>query len=124
MDASRQLVATGQVARLPFVCVWDAASCAQLARLDHEEVRGICAVGFNADASRLVAVGMDNTHTVHVWDWRRRVLLATCKGHNALPPAVWGVVWNPNKALDQFVTFGRAPPARAPAPPPPSRHRR
>ena len=55
-------------------------------------MRGIAAVGFCRDAKLLAAVGMDNNHTIFVWDWRRNNILAELKGHTDVPPKVYGVV--------------------------------
>ena len=93
-----------QVGRLPFACVWDPRTCKQRQRLDHDELRGIAAVVFSADAKRLISAGMDNQHTLTVWDWRAAKRLAICKGANNVPPAVWGLVASPT--ADEFISFG------------------
>ena len=49
-------------------------------------------MGFCRDAKLLAAVGMDNNHTIFVWDWRRNKILAELKGHTDVPPKVYGVV--------------------------------
>lgn len=95
ISRARDLVATGQVGRTPHVCVWDPATCRQHARLQHPAVRGITAVGFCRDAKLLAAVGMDNNHTIFVWDWRKNKILAELKGHTDVPPKVYGVVFDP-----------------------------
>ena len=66
LDSSRDYVATGQVGREAWVCVWQASSMQELARLSHVGVRGVAAVGFSASGRLLASVGLDDAHTVHV----------------------------------------------------------
>ena len=117
---AKTLVATGQVCSPtedPFVCVWDTRCAAgdpnqELARLHVGRfARGIIAVGFSADGSKLACVGSDNQHTVFVFDWRSGKLEGEGKGFTGEPPQVFGLVWNPfsvsHGAAEEFVTFGK-----------------
>ena len=48
MHPNREWVATGQLGRRPFVCVWDAITCQQLQRIVHPAgMRGIIALTFS-----------------------------------------------------------------------------
>jgi WD40 repeat protein len=85
--------------------VWDVRELKRIVRLDFPPVRGIVALTFSADGTKLVACGSDDRHTLFVWDWRKNKLLAEVTGQNGTPPQVYGLVWNPN-GLDQFVSFG------------------
>lgn len=107
VSSARDLVASGQVGRTPHVCVWHPADCRQLARLQHPAVRGIAAVGFCRDAELLASVGMDNNHTIFVWNWRQNSVLAELKGHTDAPPKVYGVLFDPFGAnATTFLSYG------------------
>ena len=95
ISQDRTLVATGQVGRTPVVCVWEPATCGEVIRLNFPAVRGICAVGFCRDAKILAAVGMDDNHTIFLWNWAQGKILAEVKGQTDLPPKVYGVVFDP-----------------------------
>ena len=72
---NREWVATGQLGRRPYVCVWDAITTLQLQRIAHPAgMRGVVALGFSrADGGdHLTAVNSDNSHTVMVWRWSTR----------------------------------------------------
>ena len=42
---------------------------------------GVAAMGFNKDGTKLASVGLDQDHSIAIWDWRKAVRLATCPGH-------------------------------------------
>uniref|UniRef100_A0A8B9KPM6 EMAP like 6 n=1 Tax=Astyanax mexicanus TaxID=7994 RepID=A0A8B9KPM6_ASTMX len=77
----KDYAATGQVGRDPAVHVWDVQSlkCLSLLRGFHQ--RGVCALDFSADGKSLVSVGVDDNHTIIVWDWKKGEKLATARGH-------------------------------------------
>ena len=109
LHPNRSVVATGQLGKSPTVCVWDSEDCAQMIELEHEPgVRGIAALAFSPDGRELVSIGMDNRHTVHVWDWMKGELLQEGIGKNGVPPAVYGVKFNQfaESGKEEFVTFG------------------
>ena len=115
---ARSLVATGQACTPdddPSVSIWDARKGSQthpdsieVARLALDRAcRSVNVCQFSPDGKYLVAVGTDNSHTVHVFDWRRGELLATGNGYQADPCKVYGCVWNPyNTTRGEFVTYG------------------
>ena len=55
-----------------------------------------------ADGKRLATVGLDENHTIVVWDWRRGEKLATTRGHK---DKIFVVKWNPFDA-EKIVTVG------------------
>ena len=60
-----------------------------------KEYRGIQAVAFSPDGTRLASISTDNSHSLHLWDWARRVQLCQPRKSQAgAPPAVYGVVWS------------------------------
>lgn len=78
----------------PYICVWDSRVGSQqgnpeLARIEFDkEARGIIALGFSADGTKLAAVGSDNYHTVYVYDWRRQKCKSSGRGAMGKPPQV------------------------------------
>ena len=114
LDSSRDYVATGQVGREAWVCVWQASSMQELARLSHVGVRGVAAVGFSASGRLLASVGLDDAHTVHVWDWRSSPpkLIHTVPGGR---DEVWGLKWCPRGGAVQRAQLGEAAAAAAAA---------
>eukprot|EP00736_Rhodelphis_marinus_P002340 Rmarinus@m.17215 len=105
IDPTRKLAVTGQLGKYPYACVWETGSLKELACLRHPAVRGIVCCCFSADGEYVVTVGMDNYHTVYVWNWKKGVVVAEGKGQNGTPPQVFGVAWNPFKTR-AFATYG------------------
>ena len=71
---NREWVATGQLGRFPFVCVWDGVTMLQLQKIVHPNgMRGVRALGFSQHdgGDLLAAVNTDNQHTVFVWRWSK-----------------------------------------------------
>uniref|UniRef100_A0A4W4E451 HELP domain-containing protein n=1 Tax=Electrophorus electricus TaxID=8005 RepID=A0A4W4E451_ELEEL len=75
-------VATGQVGKDPFVCVWDSYSLTTVSILRDVHTHGVACLGFDTDGQRLVSVGLDAKNTVCVWDWKKGRMLATATGHS------------------------------------------
>lgn len=54
--------------------------------------RGVNALAFSPDGKTLASVGIDNEHTLAVWDWEREKKITSTKGHSqkvSLSPSVW-----------------------------------
>ena len=89
ISSDRLLAVSGQIGAAPAVHVWSTDGLELQASLAHERgSRGVVAVAFSPDARFVLSVASDNNHTVHVWDWRRRALLAAVPGFNGTPPQV------------------------------------
>ncbi len=54
--------------------------------------RGVAALAFSRDGTKLASAGLDPDHSIAVWDWRRGARLATAPGH---PDRVFEVRFNP-----------------------------
>ena len=107
VNATRDLCATGQVGREPVVCVWDPETCEERARLRLPAVRGVAAVGFCRESKLLACVGMDNNHTIFVYDWAKNRRLHELKGHTDVPPKVYGLIFDPHGPdPSAFLTYG------------------
>lgn len=57
--------------------------------------RGVTALAFSPDGTKLAAVCTDNYHTLYLWDWQRKQLLAERRTYQGTPPATYGLVWSP-----------------------------
>lgn len=81
LHPTKNCVATGQVGKNPPIHIWDAASLKTLSVLEGFHTRGVCSIHFSPDGRKLASVGLDNDHSLAIWDWRRGELLASAKGH-------------------------------------------
>jgi microtubule-associated protein-like 6 len=41
--------------------------------------RGICALGFSHEGDYLVSIGLDDAHTIAIWDWKTGRVIASDK---------------------------------------------
>ncbi|XP_077381857.1 echinoderm microtubule-associated protein-like 6 isoform X7 [Festucalex cinctus] len=84
-------VATGQVGKDPYVCVWDTYAMHTVSILRDAHTHGVACLAFDADGQRLASVGLDAKNTVCVWDWRRGRVLASATGHS---DRIFDVAWD------------------------------
>ncbi|XP_034041299.1 echinoderm microtubule-associated protein-like 6 [Thalassophryne amazonica] len=98
----KDFAATGQVGRDPAIHIWDIQTLKCLSLLKGGHHRGICALDFSADGKSLVSVGVDDGHSVVVWDWKRGEKLATARGHKE---KIFVVKCSP-MLMDKLVTVG------------------
>ncbi|XP_053730292.1 echinoderm microtubule-associated protein-like 6 isoform X1 [Synchiropus splendidus] len=92
LHPERSLVATGQVGKEPFVCVWDTFSVQTVSLLRDGHSHGIACLAFSADGQRLASVGLDAKNSVCIWEWKRGKILATATGHS---DRIFDVCWDP-----------------------------
>ncbi|KAK5925768.1 hypothetical protein CgunFtcFv8_021400 [Champsocephalus gunnari] len=85
-------VATGQVGKDPFICIWDTYAMQTVSILRDVHSHGVACLAFDSDGQRLVSVGLDAKNTLCVWDWRRGRVLATTTGHS---DRIFDVAWDP-----------------------------
>ncbi|XP_036071655.1 echinoderm microtubule-associated protein-like 6 isoform X3 [Oryzias melastigma] len=85
-------VATGQVGKDPYICVWDTYAMVTVSILRDVHTHGVACLAFDSDGQRLASVGLDAKNTVCVWDWRRGRVLATATGHS---DRIFDVCWDP-----------------------------
>nr|XP_024657607.1 echinoderm microtubule-associated protein-like 6 [Maylandia zebra] len=71
LHPERSLVATGQVGKDPYVCVWDTFTAQTVSLLRDGHTHGIACLAFSADGQRLASVGLDAKNTVCIWEWKR-----------------------------------------------------
>uniref|UniRef100_A0A9J7WVP8 EMAP like 5 n=1 Tax=Cyprinus carpio carpio TaxID=630221 RepID=A0A9J7WVP8_CYPCA len=81
LHPERVLVATGQVGKEPYICVWDSYTVQTVSILKDMHTHGIACLAFDLDGQCLVSVGLDSKNTICVWDWRQGKVLAAAPGH-------------------------------------------
>uniref|UniRef100_A0A8C7YJ93 EMAP like 5 n=1 Tax=Oryzias sinensis TaxID=183150 RepID=A0A8C7YJ93_9TELE len=81
LHPERVLVATGQVGKEPYICVWDSYTVQTVSILKDVHTHGIACLAFDLEGQCLVSVGLDSKNTICVWDWRKGKVLAVAPGH-------------------------------------------
>uniref|UniRef100_A0A3P8TGD9 EMAP like 6 n=1 Tax=Amphiprion percula TaxID=161767 RepID=A0A3P8TGD9_AMPPE len=84
-------VATGQVGKDPFICIWDTYAMQTVSILRDVHTHGVACLAFDSDGQRLASVGLDAKNTLCIWDWRRGRVLATATGHS---DRIFDVCWD------------------------------
>ncbi|XP_068597059.1 echinoderm microtubule-associated protein-like 6 [Brachionichthys hirsutus] len=92
LHPERSLVATGQVGKDPYVCVWESFSVQTVSLLRDGHTHGIACLAFSADGQRLASVGLDAKNTLCIWEWKRGKILATATGHS---DRIFDICWDP-----------------------------
>ncbi|KAM9364927.1 echinoderm microtubule-associated protein-like 6 [Pholidichthys leucotaenia] len=92
LHPDRSLVATGQVGKDPYVCVWDSFTVQTVSLLRDGHTHGIACLAFSSDGQRLASVGLDAKNTVCIWEWKRGRILATATGHS---DRIFDICWDP-----------------------------
>ncbi|XP_071834835.1 echinoderm microtubule-associated protein-like 6 isoform X3 [Apostichopus japonicus] len=82
LHPDRTLVATGQVGKEPYICIWNSFDMKTVSILKDGHSHGIGSLTFSKDGMRLVSVGLDPNNIINVWDWKKGKLLCTVKGHS------------------------------------------
>ncbi|CAG10611.1 unnamed protein product, partial [Tetraodon nigroviridis] len=99
LHPERVLVATGQVGKEPYICVWDSYTTQTVSILKDVHTHGIACLAFDLEGQCLVSVGLDSKNTICVWDWRRGKVLAAAPGHT---DRIFDISWDlyqPNKLV-------------------------
>uniref|UniRef100_A0A3P9NF13 Echinoderm microtubule-associated protein-like 6 n=1 Tax=Poecilia reticulata TaxID=8081 RepID=A0A3P9NF13_POERE len=85
-------VATGQVGKDPYICIWDTYAMQTVSILRDVHTHGVACLAFDSDGQRLASVGLDAKNTVCIWDWRRGRVVAMATGHS---DRIFDVCWDP-----------------------------
>ncbi|XP_068675093.1 echinoderm microtubule-associated protein-like 6 [Montipora foliosa] len=88
----KDFVATGQVGKQAETHVWDATTMKTVAVLKGFHKRGIICVDFSGDGKKLADVGLDDDHSICIWDWKKEEKLASTRGHKDI---IFVIEWNP-----------------------------
>uniref|UniRef100_A0A4W5P4Z4 EMAP like 6 n=1 Tax=Hucho hucho TaxID=62062 RepID=A0A4W5P4Z4_9TELE len=102
MHPDKVQVATGQVGKDPYICVWDTYALQTVSILRDVHTHGVACLAFDVDGQRLASVGLDAKNTVCVWDWRKGRVLATATGHS---DRIFDIAWDPFQ-LHRLVSCG------------------
>ncbi|XP_021423987.2 echinoderm microtubule-associated protein-like 6 [Oncorhynchus mykiss] len=102
MHPDKVQVATGQVGKDPYICVWDTYALQTVSILRDVHTHGVACLAFDIDGQRLASVGLDAKNTVCVWDWRKGRVLATATGHS---DRIFDIAWDPFQ-LHRLVSCG------------------
>lgn len=97
-----KLVATGQVGKEPYICVWDSTSCQTVSILKDNHQRGVACVAFGSSGLQLASVGLEDYSQVTIWDWKKGKALASTRGHS---DRIFDVCFNPFED-NKLVTCG------------------
>ncbi|KAG7257658.1 hypothetical protein CRUP_015754, partial [Coryphaenoides rupestris] len=95
-------VATGQVGKDPYICIWDSYSMQTVSILRDVHTHGVACLAFDSDGQRLASVGLDAKNTLCVWDWRRGRVVASATGHS---DRIFDISWDPYQT-NRLVTCG------------------
>nr|XP_053632744.1 echinoderm microtubule-associated protein-like 5 [Cherax quadricarinatus] len=97
-----EFVASGQVGREATVHVWDAREVCMISLLEGGHTVGVVSVNFSGDGDLLASLGLDDYHTVVLWNWHKGYKLASARGHS---DKVFGVRFSPSDN-NHLVTYG------------------
>lgn len=92
LHPEKQLVATGQVGKDPYICVWDSRTCQTVSIMKDTHQRGVTCLAFNSSGMLLVSVGLEDYHLIAVWDWKKGKVLASVRGHT---DRIFDIQFNP-----------------------------
>ncbi|XP_040207585.1 echinoderm microtubule-associated protein-like 6 isoform X1 [Rana temporaria] len=92
LHPDRTLVATGQVGKDPYICIWDSYTVQTISILKDVHTHGVAGLAFDSDGQRLASVGLDAKNTVCIWDWQKGKILATATGHS---DRIFDISWDP-----------------------------
>ncbi|XP_045677967.1 echinoderm microtubule-associated protein-like 5 isoform X1 [Phyllostomus hastatus] len=99
LHPERVLVATGQVGKEPYICVWDSYTVQTISVLKDVHTHGVACLAFDLDGQRLVSVGLDSKNAVCIWDWKRGKMLSMAPGHT---DRIFDISWDlyqPNRLV-------------------------
>ncbi|KAL6082312.1 hypothetical protein STEG23_021467, partial [Scotinomys teguina] len=59
LHPDKTLIATGQVGKEPYICVWDSYNVQTVSILKDVHTHGVACLAFDSDGQRLASVGLD-----------------------------------------------------------------
>eukprot|EP00898_Chlorokybus_atmophyticus_P002667 jgi/Chlat1/3400/Chrsp23S03816 len=75
-----EYVVTGEVGKQPSIFVWKASDCQMQAELKGFHSRAVVAIAFHPSSRFIGTVGLDEHHSVAIYDWRSSQLLGSARG--------------------------------------------
>lgn len=83
IDSSRKMIATGEISTgeaTATICIWD-KECREMMRFEGLN-KGVNVLSFSPNGTKLIAVTMDESHTIHIFDLKEKKLVASKAGDN------------------------------------------
>ena len=80
MSKDGKYAATGQMGHEPFVAVWDPQTCATLATIPDLHSKSVSNLAFSFSSKLIATVGLDEDHTISIYDWRSGMLVSRAYG--------------------------------------------
>lgn len=75
--------ATGQHGHDPFVVVWDTATCQSVATIPDVHANAVSCMAFSNNSKLLATVGLDEDHTISIYEWRSGSVVTRMYGGSA-----------------------------------------
>lgn len=102
VNSDRTLVVTGQLGKIPTICVWKSSNCQRVSQFSQDRnTRAVKAVSFSRDSKYIGSVGDDDQHTVFVWTVDGQKAASTKGG----PDPILDCAWSPSE--DVLATVGK-----------------
>jgi len=81
MDSKKEILATGQVGKTPYICIWSLKDGSLLKKLYQEkDSRAVRSISISNSGQYLVSAGDDNSHTLFLFDLNSGKLLSKAPG--------------------------------------------
>ncbi|KAK2499867.1 hypothetical protein MC885_013840, partial [Smutsia gigantea] len=90
------------IGRDPSIHIWDTETIKPLSILKGYHQYGVCAVDFSVDGKRLASAGIDDSHSIVLWDWKKGEKLSIARGSK---DKIFVVKMNPYMP-DKLITAG------------------
>lgn len=100
LSPNGDVAATGEVGRKPNIFIWDTASMTQIANFKLPLERGIASLAFSSSGTKLVAIGMDDEHSVAIYNLQSNSVIVCSKGDREV---ILDAAWT---SETEFVTTG------------------
>ncbi|KAG5192222.1 WD40-repeat-containing domain protein, partial [Tribonema minus] len=87
VSPSKKLVATGEQAAKPKICVWNPDTLSAVITLVGFHKRGVTALAFTCDGAKLVSVGLDDSNSIAIYGLLQNsagILLTTSRGNQSM----------------------------------------
>jgi WD40 repeat protein/Ca2+-binding EF-hand superfamily protein len=80
INPQQNLVATAEIGSVPQIVVWDVTTLRTVSLLRGYHRRGVNVVRFSRDGEQLLAAGLDDLHSVSIYNWKLGVMTACFPG--------------------------------------------
>ena len=73
MHPAGNVCATGELGKKPVVSIWDSQTMQTMVTIKTKHSRGVPLLAFNDGGNSLATIGLDNEHTLIVYDWAKKI---------------------------------------------------